>query len=275
MEKTGYYAVISAKVRYDQRLCPNAKLLYGEIAARCQKEGYCWATNNYFISLFARKNRPDVAVETISRWISDLEKKGHITVNIDKSKGNKRTIVLTVALLMEKSIPIDEKINTLLTEKSIPIDENVKSLKEKITDKPTVKNTDKFIFSDSSILSLKTKQQQKGYDLLVKWGVHEKVADSLVYGQNTPLESIQRTIKNGQAKAAASNGLWRLCPGYIVKTLNLSRAEGKMVAPTNTWRKLVTKVENWRGRKQPLVPVNIEAAKKELETIRLKMEGDV
>ena len=64
-EKPSYYAIIPANVRYAD-ITPNAKLLYGEITALCSKEGYCWASNNYFAELY------DVDVRTIKRWVSEL-----------------------------------------------------------------------------------------------------------------------------------------------------------------------------------------------------------
>ena len=39
------YSVIPARVRDDHTLRPNAKLLYGELSALAQAEGYCWAWN--------------------------------------------------------------------------------------------------------------------------------------------------------------------------------------------------------------------------------------
>tara|TARA_R110000824_G_scaffold235605_1_gene424401 strand:+ start:137 stop:775 length:639 start_codon:yes stop_codon:yes gene_type:complete len=81
--KPSYYAIIPAEVRYS-KLKPNAKLLYGEITALSSKEGYCFATNNYFAKLY------DVTKNTISLWVSQLNKEGFVSVELIK-KGEQIT----------------------------------------------------------------------------------------------------------------------------------------------------------------------------------------
>lgn len=81
--KPSYYAIIPADVRYS-KLKANAKLLYGEITALSSKEGYCFATNNYFAKLY------DVTKNTISLWVSQLHKAGFISVELIK-KGEQIT----------------------------------------------------------------------------------------------------------------------------------------------------------------------------------------
>jgi DNA-binding transcriptional ArsR family regulator len=71
-ENPSYYAIIPAEVRYDKRLRANEKLMYGEITCLTQKEGYCYASNNYFASLY------DVTPQAVSQWVSNLEKAGYI-----------------------------------------------------------------------------------------------------------------------------------------------------------------------------------------------------
>ena len=46
-------------VRFDRKLSPHAKLLYGEIKALCDKKGYCWANNRYLASLYGVEKRND------------------------------------------------------------------------------------------------------------------------------------------------------------------------------------------------------------------------
>lgn len=46
--KCNYYSIIPATVRYDYRLKPAEKILYGELTALSNKEGYCFAQNNDF-----------------------------------------------------------------------------------------------------------------------------------------------------------------------------------------------------------------------------------
>lgn len=84
-----YYAVIPANVRYCEALQPNAKLLYGEITALCNKEGYCWASNSYFAKLYG------VDTRTIRRWLSTLRENGFIYyVDDDDENNTQRKICL-------------------------------------------------------------------------------------------------------------------------------------------------------------------------------------
>lgn len=71
-----YYAIIPANVRYDEDLSPNAKLLYGEITALCNEKGYCWATNQYFSTLYNCSDR------TIQNLLKQLASKGYIDIKI-------------------------------------------------------------------------------------------------------------------------------------------------------------------------------------------------
>ena len=77
-----YYAIIPADVRYDKRLKPLARLLYGEITALCNEKGYCWASNSYFAELY------EVSDITISRYISELKEYGYIKCIYDKTQEN-------------------------------------------------------------------------------------------------------------------------------------------------------------------------------------------
>jgi DNA-binding transcriptional ArsR family regulator len=80
-ENPGYYAVIPANVRYDKSLSPNAKLLYGEITALTKKEGFCWASNSYFASLYG------VDKSSVSHWIKSLAKAGYVRIEFVYADG--------------------------------------------------------------------------------------------------------------------------------------------------------------------------------------------
>lgn len=75
-----YYAIIPANVRYCKKLEPSAKLLYGEITALSNKEGYCWASNEFLADLY------EVDIRTIQRWIESLKLNKFIFVEIVKVK---------------------------------------------------------------------------------------------------------------------------------------------------------------------------------------------
>lgn len=123
-EKKNYYAIIPANVRYDENLTANAKLLYGEITALCNEKGYCWASNDYFSKLYK------VSKTSISKWISQLEKKGYIQTEIIYKEGSKQIANRYIKIT---NTPIEEKLNTYLTKVKDPIEEKLNTpIEEKL-----------------------------------------------------------------------------------------------------------------------------------------------
>lgn len=72
------YSVIPARVRDDRELRPNAKLLYGELSALAQAEGYCWASNAYLAEIF------DLAPKTVEALLRQLRDRGHIQIEVER-----------------------------------------------------------------------------------------------------------------------------------------------------------------------------------------------
>ena len=105
MEKPNYYAILSAEVRYDNRLRPNVKLLYAEITALCNMNMECFASNRYFSELYGKSKG------SISGWISELVKYGYISANYTYKEGTKEIEYRYIKILKGG---ITEKENTLL-----------------------------------------------------------------------------------------------------------------------------------------------------------------
>ena len=73
----------------------------------------------------------------------------------------------------------------------------------------------------------KTEDQERGYSLLLRYGIHAKTAKAIIYEQHTPAESIEEVIKNGLAKQLKEPG-WILQPGYIVEALNRAGSKERL-----------------------------------------------
>lgn len=93
--RPGYYAVIPADVRYDESIPPNAKLLYGEISALIGKDGFCFASNQYFAEIYG------CTPVTVARLVSKLEEAGYIKRELEKDKSGqvtRRKLYLSVSM---------------------------------------------------------------------------------------------------------------------------------------------------------------------------------
>lgn len=79
---SSYYAIIPAYIRYNKNLKFAERLMYGEITALSNKEGYCFASNRYFAELYG------VSISTISRWISHLAELGSLHIEMIRNEKN-------------------------------------------------------------------------------------------------------------------------------------------------------------------------------------------
>ena len=201
MEKPSYYSIIPSIVRYDRDLKPNEKLLYAEISALMNQNGYCWATNKYFAELF------DVAPETVSRWIGHLIEKGYVKSKIIYAEDGKTilqrklNVILPVA---DEDDPIDEIINRGIDEKiKTPIDKKIKSpIDEKIKENNTrINNTS--INNNNISSSSGDDAAQKEPDVFEElWKLYPRKE-----GKKDAYKAYKRAIKSGTTNDQIRQGI--------------------------------------------------------------------
>lgn len=129
--KPNYYAILPANVRYDKKITPNAKLLYTEITALCNKEGYCWATNKYFANLY------QVSSRSIQNWIACLVENNYLKIDLIYKENTKEIIARHIYLNF-----------TTTSEKNFttPIEENfIHNIKSSLNIKEKINNLNKII----------------------------------------------------------------------------------------------------------------------------------
>ncbi len=171
-EKPNYYAIIPSNVRYSS-LKPNAKLLYGEITALSNKLGYCFASNFYFADLYG------VSKNTVSRWLSDLNKLGFITIKIERNS-NKEITKRIIGIVKKDDTPIYEKVKGNNT--SINTTSNNISIKEKFVNEVMTFDYPKEMLDDFINYWCEGKkkmrfQKQSTFEIklrLVRWAKNQK-----------------------------------------------------------------------------------------------------
>lgn len=110
MDQPNYYSVITANVRYDNRLTDSEKLLFAEITSLSNKYGYCTASNAYFAKLY------EVTKVTVSRRIANLKECGYLQVEIIR-EGNE--------IKQRKMYPLTEMLRPINTNDNTPINNSV------------------------------------------------------------------------------------------------------------------------------------------------------
>jgi hypothetical protein len=212
---------IPKEIWLSEKMTLQEKVFLAEIDSLDRGQG-CYASNKYFAKFFG------LSKKRVSFVINSLCEKGLVKSLVDIKAGNKRRLRPSTCF---KGYPIPGNGDT-------PIPESGDQYNK---DKPFERIVDKKDFSRKVLSSADA--QERGYQLLLQYGVHTKTAKAIIYEQHTPLESIEETIKNGLAKQEYESG-FVLQSGYIVEALNRARDEGKIVGPTNKSKMLHAKIEH-------------------------------
>lgn len=127
--KPSYYSILTADVRYDEKLSASEKLLFSEITALSNKHGYCTAGNGYFSKLY------NVSDRSVTRWIKHLKELGYLKY---------------VPIYKKDSKEVDERRLYPLTNSKDPLDKNVYGGRQKCP-RPLDKNVEDNITSINNI----------------------------------------------------------------------------------------------------------------------------
>ena len=232
-DKKNYYAVIPANVRYDKRLSPLTRLIYGEITALSNEKGYCFATNAYFANLYSMSN------VSISRCISELKEHNYIRVVYDIKEKNvdKRKIYINNAenkelnkKLENEELKNNEEININIEEisnikENINIEENKKN--ESINkNNNTNKNDDAFSLAKIKLVNrIKLNDDTdlsnniKEYNQNCLDGIKEKVKDNnIINNKNNNI--INNTINKNFLLSEFDSFVLELCQVFNNFTYN-------------------------------------------------------
>lgn len=113
----GQFALIPARVLYDDQLPATAKLLYGEIYRLSYANGYCYASNGDFVQILR------CSEATVTRLVGALKERGHIRVRMIRRNGATGDIVqrrIFCGLELAQTDPPEEPGGTLKNEDTSP-----------------------------------------------------------------------------------------------------------------------------------------------------------
>ena len=190
MENPSYYGILPANVRYDKNLKPMEKILYTELTALSNKNGYCNAQNSYFSKLY------DVHKNTAGSWINNLEKLGYIKsilINGTDKDGNKTKQVIERRIFI-KATPINENIDTYQEKDLEGVNENIDTPINEKTEE-VINNTSNEYYKSNNKKDDEYIKKSKNTNYQVKEIEQRWRENNLKEFEYSPVEAINKAIK--------------------------------------------------------------------------------
>lgn len=188
-----YYVVIHGQILHDNRLTPLARLIYGEISALANIQGFAWISNGKLAEKY------NVKKGTISSSISKLQELGYITSKLIYKEGSKEVEQrnLYVNPITNETGTLYEKNGIGYTEKNV--ESILKNRKDNNTSNNTMNNTNNNI-ADKSADSVLDDRFEKLWKLYPRKAGNKKKAKA----------AYKKAIKNGTTDETIKNGIMNL-----------------------------------------------------------------
>lgn len=192
-EGVNYYVVIHAQVLHDNRLTPLARLIYGELSALANIQGFAWISNRKMASKYR------VSIKTISRNISKLQELGYIKSELiykdEKKEVEQRNIYIE---------PLDKNVNSVPSKMSRGYRQNSpegmdKNVKDNNTSNNTMNNTNNNIADKSADSVLDERFENL-------WKLYPRKAGS----KQKAKSAYKKAIKKGTTDEKIKNGIMNL-----------------------------------------------------------------
>lgn len=214
MDNPNYYAVIPANIRYDEKLTPNAKLLYGEITALCNKDGTCWASNEYFCRLYK------ISIRSITRWLDDLKKQGYIKVKLEYKQGSKEVKNRFISIVN-------------------PIDKNVMGYRQNC-----LGGIDKNVQDNNTSINT-TINNNNNVDLELK-EIHEEICT--IFKKEPKLTDKRKKMLRSRLKDTGRENIIKACKNVVKSEFHMGKNDRGWVAEPYWCLTSEDKAEEWSSK---------------------------
>lgn len=192
-EGVNYYVVIHAQVLHDNRLTPLARLIYGELSALANIQGFAWISNRKMASKYR------VSIKTISRNISKLQELGYIKSELiykdEKKEVEQRNIYIE---------PLDKNVNSVPSKMSRGYRQNSpEGMDKKVKDNNTSNNTSNNTNNNIADKSADSVLDERFENL---WKLYPRKAGS----KQKAKSAYKKAIKKGTTDETIKNGIMNL-----------------------------------------------------------------
>lgn len=192
-EGVNYYVVIHAQVLHDNRLTPLARLIYGELSALANIQGFAWISNRKMASKYR------VSIKTISRNISKLQELGYIKSELiykdEKKEVEQRNIYIE---------PLDKNVNSAPSKMSRGYRQNSpEGMDKKVKDNNTSNNTSNNTNNNIADKSADSVLDERFENL---WKLYPRKAGS----KQKAKSAYKKAIKKGTTDETIKNGIMNL-----------------------------------------------------------------
>ena len=203
MEQPSYYAILTASVRYDNRLTDSEKILYAEITALSNKYGYCSASNNYFAKLY------EVSKRTISTRINNLKKLNYLKIELELN--GKEVQKRKMYPMTHTSIPIEDNFhrgveNMVHTPIEANFQENITRLNNTSSSSASTTKQQPPSHSYSNVFNF---YQENGFGILQPFVIDQINAwiDDFNGNENIVIEALKEAATNNVCKWSYANSI--------------------------------------------------------------------